>query len=44
MESLRQLSSPTAHVIRDGESKHIPAKDVVPGALSFFLLYPLPAY
>ncbi|PBK72093.1 potassium/sodium eff [Armillaria solidipes] len=31
MESLRQLSSPTALVIRNGESLHVPAKTVVPG-------------
>ncbi|KAG6863997.1 hypothetical protein C0991_001266 [Blastosporella zonata] len=31
MDSLRQLSSPTAFVIRNGESMAIPAKDVVPG-------------
>ncbi|KAF9052377.1 potassium/sodium eff [Hymenopellis radicata] len=31
MESLRQLSSPTATVIRNGESIHVPAKTVVPG-------------
>ncbi|KAF9476056.1 sodium transport ATPase [Pholiota conissans] len=31
MDSLRQLSSPTAFVIRNGEGIHIPAKDVVPG-------------
>ncbi|KIY72345.1 potassium/sodium eff [Cylindrobasidium torrendii FP15055 ss-10] len=31
MESLRQLSSPTALVVRNGESSHIPAKNVVPG-------------
>jgi P-type Na+/K+ transporter len=33
MDSLRQLSSPTAVVIRNGESIPIPAKDVVPGDL-----------
>ena len=33
MDSLRQLSSPTAVVIRGGESIPIPAKDVVPGGL-----------
>ncbi|KAF9457771.1 sodium transport ATPase, partial [Collybia nuda] len=31
MDSLRQLSSPTAVVIRNGESTPIPAKNVVPG-------------
>lgn len=31
MDSLRQLSSPTAFVIRNGESTPIPAKNVVPG-------------
>ncbi|TFL01470.1 sodium transport ATPase [Pterulicium gracile] len=33
MDSLRQLSSPTASVVRNGESMAIPAKDVVPGDL-----------
>ncbi|TFK28820.1 sodium transport ATPase [Coprinopsis marcescibilis] len=33
MDSLRQLSSPTAFVIRNGEGVAIPAKDVVPGDL-----------
>ncbi|KAF4602743.1 hypothetical protein EYR40_005960 [Pleurotus pulmonarius] len=33
MDSLRQLSSPTAVVIRNGESAAIPAKNVVPGDL-----------
>ncbi|KAI5897064.1 potassium/sodium eff [Schizophyllum commune H4-8] len=33
MDSLRQLSSPTALVIRNGESTAIPAKNVVPGDL-----------
>ena len=33
MDSLRQLSSPTAFVIRNGESIPIAAKDVVPGDL-----------
>ena len=31
MDSLRQLSSPTAFVIRNGEGVPIPAKNVVPG-------------
>ena len=31
MDPLRQLSSPTAFVIRDGEGVPIPAKNVVPG-------------
>ncbi|KAG5641781.1 hypothetical protein DXG03_004257 [Asterophora parasitica] len=31
MDSLRQLSSPTAFVIRNGESTAIPAQSVVPG-------------
>ncbi|KAF8660097.1 hypothetical protein AX16_001655 [Volvariella volvacea WC 439] len=31
MDSLRQLSSPTAVVIRNGESIAVPAKNVVPG-------------
>lgn len=34
MDSLRQLSSPTALVVRNGESVAIPAKDVVPGMLN----------
>jgi len=33
MNSLRQLSSPTALVIRSGESISVPAKNVVPGDL-----------
>ncbi|KAL0959255.1 hypothetical protein HGRIS_014526 [Hohenbuehelia grisea] len=33
MDSLRQLSSPTAIVIRNGESTPVPGKDVVPGDL-----------
>jgi len=33
MNSLRQLSSPTALVIRGGESISVPAKNVVPGDL-----------
>ncbi|KAJ3511996.1 hypothetical protein NLJ89_g3776 [Agrocybe chaxingu] len=33
MDSLRQLSSPTAFVIRNGESIPVPAKNVVPGDL-----------
>jgi len=31
MDSLRSLSSPTALVIRGGESQYIPARHVVPG-------------
>lgn len=31
LESLKALSSPNAKVIRDGEVKQIPSKDVVPG-------------
>jgi len=31
MDSLRSLSSPTTLVIRGGETKHIPARHVVPG-------------
>ncbi|KAI8084183.1 uncharacterized protein B0P05DRAFT_466593 [Gilbertella persicaria] len=31
MESLRQMASPTAQVIRDGHEKTIPTKDLVPG-------------
>lgn len=34
MDSLRQLSSPTAFVVRNGESAAIPAKEVVPGKSS----------
>lgn len=37
MESLRQLSSPTAMVIRNGESMHVPAKTVVPGPSPLYL-------
>ncbi|KAF8165431.1 sodium transport ATPase [Crassisporium funariophilum] len=33
MDSLRQLSSPTAFVIRNGEGVPVPAKNVVPGDL-----------
>ncbi|CAA7264368.1 unnamed protein product [Cyclocybe aegerita] len=33
MDSLRQLSSPTAFVVRNGESIPVPAKNVVPGDL-----------
>lgn len=33
MDSLRQLSSPTAFVVRNGEGVAIPAKNVVPGVL-----------
>ncbi|KAL4256011.1 hypothetical protein AB1N83_012498, partial [Pleurotus pulmonarius] len=33
MESLRQLSSPSAVVVRDGERMTVPAKNVVPGDL-----------
>jgi len=33
MDSLRQLSSPTAHVIRNGEGSAVAAKNVVPGDL-----------
>ncbi|RXW25273.1 hypothetical protein EST38_g541 [Candolleomyces aberdarensis] len=33
MDSLRQLSSPTAFVVRNGEGVAIPAKNVVPGDL-----------
>lgn len=33
MDSLRQLSSPTGLVIRNGESMTIPSKDIVPGDL-----------
>ena len=31
MDSLRQLSSPTGSVIRNGESITVPAKFIVPG-------------
>lgn len=33
MNSLKELSSPSAHVIRDGKSEEIASKDVVPGDL-----------
>ena len=33
MDSLRSLSSPTAHAIRDGEPVVIPTAEVVPGDL-----------
>jgi P-type E1-E2 ATPase len=33
MASLRDLSSPTANVIRDGEKKVLPSYEVVPGDL-----------
>ena len=31
MNSLKQLSSPNAHIIRNGHSEVVPSKDVVPG-------------
>lgn len=31
MESLKNLSSPTAAVLRDGKIEHIPSGEVVPG-------------
>ena len=31
LEALKQLSAPSAHVIRDGRELTIPAKEVVPG-------------
>lgn len=31
MESLRQMASPTAQVIRDGKQKTIPTRDLIPG-------------
>jgi P-type E1-E2 ATPase len=33
MDSLRSMSSPTASVVRDGDSKVIPSVEVVPGDL-----------
>lgn len=33
MDSLRNMSSPTASVVRDGDSKVIPSLEVVPGDL-----------
>ena len=33
MDSLRSLSSPTANVIRDGDSKAVPSDQIVPGDL-----------
>lgn len=33
MDSLRSLSSPTATVVRDGESQVIPSANIVPGDL-----------
>ncbi|HJV44163.1 MAG TPA: calcium-translocating P-type ATPase, SERCA-type [Bacillota bacterium] len=34
--ALKELTAPTAHVIRDGELKKIPAKEIVPGDLVYF--------
>ncbi|KAF2992091.1 cation-translocating P-type ATPase [Methylocystis sp. MJC1] len=31
LQALRQLAEPMAHVIRDGEERRIPARDLVPG-------------
>jgi Na+-exporting ATPase len=33
MDSLRNMSSPTASVVRDGDAKVIPSVEVVPGDL-----------
>lgn len=33
MDSLRSLSSPTANVIRNGDSKVVPSDQIVPGDL-----------
>jgi P-type Na+/K+ transporter len=33
MDSLRSMSSPTASVVRDGDSKVVPSVEVVPGDL-----------
>lgn len=33
MDSLRSLSSPTANVVRDGESMVVPSGEIVPGDL-----------
>jgi P-type Ca2+ transporter type 2C len=34
--ALKELTAPTAHVIRDGELKKVSAKDLVPGDLVYF--------
>src|SRR6185503_3992484 len=31
LEALREMAAPLAHVLRDGEERSIPARDVVPG-------------
>ncbi len=31
LDALREMAAPTAHVIRDGQRKQIPARDLVPG-------------
>ena len=31
MDSLRQMASPTSQVVRDGQSKTIPTRELVPG-------------
>jgi Ca2+-transporting ATPase len=31
--ALKRMSAPTAHVVRDGQSTHIPARELVPGDL-----------
>ena len=33
MDSLRSLSSPTAHVVREGEAQIVPSGEIVPGDL-----------
>jgi len=35
LQALKELAAPTARVLRDGEVKVIPAKDVVPGDICF---------
>jgi magnesium-transporting ATPase (P-type) len=40
MEALRKMSSPTAHVRRDGDLDLIPCPDVVPGLFNCFFIRP----
>jgi P-type Na+/K+ transporter len=44
MDSLRQLSSPTAFVIRNGEGVAIPAKNLVPGEAHMPLFLKIASY